>query len=69
MEYTSLSQAAEALEKLQQTMAAYRQASGVLGLDAATAAPSGSWEGRGKTMEVLSKLSYDLTANPQNGIL
>ena len=69
MEYTSLSQAAEALEKLQQTMAAYRQASGVLGLDAATAAPSGSWEGRGKTMEVLSKLSYDLTADPQNGIL
>ena len=69
MEYTSLSQATETLEKLQQTMAAYRQASGVLGLDAATAAPSGSWEGRGRTMEVLSKLSYDLTADPQNGIL
>ena len=69
MEYTSLPQALEALQKLQQTMIAYNHAMGILSQDASTAAPSGSWEGRGKTMEVLSKCSYDLTSDPQNGIL
>ena len=44
MEYTSLPQALEALEKLQSTMAAYNHAMGVLSQDAATAAPAGSWE-------------------------
>ena len=69
MEYTSLPQALEALEKLQSTMAAYNHAMGVLSQDAATAAPAGSWEGRGRTMEVLTKAAYDLTADPQNGVL
>lgn len=69
MGYESVSQAMKALDKLQQTNAAYNHAMGVLYLDATTAAPSDSWEGRGKTMEVLSGLQYDLVANPENGAL
>ena len=48
MEYTSLSQALDALENLQHTMAAYNHAIGMLSNDAATTAPAESWEGRGK---------------------
>ena len=54
MKYESVQQAREALKKLEQTQAAYNHALGVLYLDAATAAPSDTWEGRGKTMEVKS---------------
>ncbi len=69
MKFESVNQAVEKLKQLQQTQAAYNHAMGVLYLDATTAAPSGSWEGRGKTMEVMSKIVYDLTANPENGEL
>ena len=69
MKYETVQQALEALHQLEQTQAAYNHAMGVLYLDAATVAPKGSWEGRGKTMEVLSKVVYDLTANPENGEL
>lgn len=69
MQYESLPQALEALEKLQRTLAAYSHAMGVLNLDATTAAPAGSQEGRGKTMEILSQVIYDLTVGPQNGAL
>ena len=47
MKYESVQQAREALKKLEQTQAAYNHALGVLYLDAATAAPSDTWEGRG----------------------
>lgn len=66
MIFESLDQALEAFKKLQQTRAAYNHAMGVLMVDATTAAPSDSWEGRGRTMEVLSKVSYDLETNPDN---
>ena len=66
MKYENLEQAVAALKESQQTMAAYNHAMGVLYLDATTAAPSDTWEGRGKTMEVLSKVVYDLTADPEN---
>ena len=69
MAYTTLSQALEDLDKLQKTLAAYNHATGVLDLDASTAAPEGSWEGRGQTMEILSGLTYALTADPKNGEL
>ena len=49
MKYESVQQAREALKKLEQTQAAYNHALGVLYLDATTAAPSDTWEGRGKT--------------------
>ena len=45
MEYTSLPQALEALEKLQSTLFAYNHAMGILSQDASTAAPEGSWDG------------------------
>lgn len=69
MKYDSVQQALAALQKLQQTQAAYNHAMGVLYLDATTAAPSDTWEGRGKTMEIMSQITYDLLANPENGEL
>ena len=67
MIYESVNQAVEALNKFQRTMSAYGHAMGVLSLDAATAAPADSYEGRSKTMEVLSQVIYELTVNPENG--
>ncbi len=69
MNYESVQQAVQELKKLQQTLAAYNQAGGVLYLDATTAAPSDSWEGRGKTMEILTQVTYDLQTKPENGEL
>ena len=66
MKYETVAQAVEALKKQQQTMAAYNHAIGVLYLDATTVAPKDTWEGRGKTMEVLSKVVYDLSVAPEN---
>lgn len=56
MEYTSLPQALEALEKLQSTMAAYNHAMGVLSQDASTAAPAGSWEGQALLLKKVGKI-------------
>ena len=69
MKYTSVEEAVQALKELQRRQAAYDHAMGVLYLDATTAAPSDSWAGRGKTMEVLSQVSYDLLTAPENGEL
>lgn len=69
MNYESVNQAVEALEKLQRTQSAYNHVMGVLSLDANTAAPSDSWEGRGKTAEIMSQVMYDLSAALENGEL
>ncbi len=69
MKYESTKEALEALNKWQETIAAYAHAMGVMYLDATTAAPSDTWEGRGRTMGVLSQVVYDLTANSENGEL
>ena len=69
MKFESVQQALEALKKQQQVMAAYNHAMGVIYLDATTAAPSDTWEGRGKTMETMSGIIYELTADPANGEL
>ena len=66
MKYESTGQALEALRKLEQTLAAYNHVIGVLYLDATTAAPSDTWEGRGRTMEIMSQVTYDLLVNPEN---
>lgn len=67
MKYESVSQAIEALNKHQQTMAAYNHAIGVVYLDASTAAPKGTWEGRGQTMATLSEITYKLETAPEVG--
>ena len=69
MHIESLDQAVELLKNWQLTRSAYQHALGVLELDAATAAPSGSWEGRGKTVEVLSQAEYALSSDSEKGEL
>ena len=69
MYYESSAQAMEQLRKLGKTYSAYVHAQGVMELDAATAAPKGSWEGRGITAGVLSEVMYNLIADPKNGEL
>ena len=69
MNYESTQQAVAALKKHQATMAAYHHALGVMYLDATTAAPSDTWEGRGKTMEIMSEITYKLSTDPENGEL
>ncbi len=65
MNYESLNQALEAFRKHQDTMAAYGHAMGVLYHDASTAAPSDSWEGRSRTMGIMSQITYDLETKPE----
>ena len=69
MSFESVEKAMEQLRKLGKTYLAYVHAQGVMELDAATAAPRGSWEGRGVTAGVLSEVMYELIANPQNSEL
>lgn len=69
MKYESVNQALQQLQKLSKTYMAYVHALGILELDAATAAPSGSWEGRGITNGILSEVMYNLIADPSNGEL
>ena len=66
MKYTDLSAALEALNELQRKNYIFRHAMDILYLDAATAAPSGSVEGRGMVMGELSQMSYALIADPNN---
>ena len=66
MHFETVDQAVAALKELQQTLSAYNHAIGVLYLDATTVAPSDTWEGRGKTMEILSKVTYELTTADKN---
>ena len=63
MPYTNLNDAIARLDEIEATASAYGHAMGVMGLDAATAAPLGSAEGRGKTMAVLSSVIYELAAS------
>ncbi len=63
MPYTNIKDAVARLDEIEATAAAYSHAMGVMSLDAATAAPLGSAEGRGKTMAVLSSVVYELAAS------
>ena len=63
MPYTNLNDAIARLDEIETTAAAYGHAMGVLSLDAATAAPLDSAEGRGKTMALLSNVIYELAAS------
>ena len=69
MNYTCVKDAVSALRKLEELVCAYDHVMGVTFLDAATAAPKGSYEGRGRAIGVLSQITYDLIANQENGAL
>ena len=69
MIYESLQQAVEALEKLEKSRAAYTHALGLLELDAASTAPSESWEGRSITIGVLSEAMYNLISDEKNAAM
>ena len=69
MIFKSTAQALEQLHKLGKTYLAYMHALGVMELDAATAAPKNSWEGRGVTAGILSEMMYNLIADSGNGEL
>lgn len=69
MSYPSVDAALKALRDLEAKISAYNHALGVLSLDAATAAPKDTAEGRGRTMGVLSQVVYDLLANSNNAAL
>jgi len=66
MKFETTQQAVEQLQKLESLMGAYNHVLGVTYLDAATAAPKGTYEGRGQTLGILSQVTYDLIANPEN---
>lgn len=59
-------EALTAFRKIQQVMSAYNHVMGVTYLDAATAAPKGSYEGRGQALGILTQITYDLNADPKN---
>ena len=63
MPYTNINDALKRLDEIEATAAAYGHAMGVLSLDAATAAPLGAAEGRGRTMALLSGVVYSLAAS------
>lgn len=69
MDYNSVYEALEGFKQLQKTISAYNHVLGVTYLDAASAAPKGSFEGRGQTMGILSQITYDLIANDNNGAM
>ena len=69
MKYESLQQALDALRSLEETLGAYNHVMGVVYLDAVTAAPKGTYEGRGRAMGIMSKVTYDLVANEENELL
>lgn len=69
MKYTSVSAALEALRAVESKLSAYHHAMGVLFLDAATAAPKGSAQGRGQTMAMLSETVYALSQPGKRSLL
>lgn len=69
MNYESAAQALSSFDKRVEQMRAYSHAMGVMALDASTAAPRLSAEGRGRTYAVLSQVRYELMADPENGAL
>ena len=67
MKFETLEQALAAFEKHLSVMAAYNHALGVLYHDGSTAAPKESWQGRSRTMGVMSEITYELETKPEIG--
>ncbi len=65
MPYTDLNAAIAKFDQTEATAAAYGHAMAALMLDASTAAPAASAEGRGKTTAVLSGVIYEMAASAE----
>ncbi len=65
MSYTDLNAALAKFDQSEATASAYGHAMAALSLDAATAAPPASAEGRGKTMAILSGIIYEMAASAE----
>ncbi len=65
MPITDLNTAVAKFDQMEATAAAYGHAMSLMMLDASTAAPIASAEGRGKTMEILSSIAYEMAASPE----
>ncbi len=65
MSFTDLNTAIAKFDQMEATSAAYSHAMSALMLDASTAAPAASAEGRGKTMAVLSNVVYEMAASAE----
>ncbi len=57
------------LKELEENRQAYKHAMGIIGYDAVTGAPVGGAERRGRTMAVLSEVSYQLETGEETGNL
>ena len=57
------------LQELELKRQAYKQAMGIISYDAVTGAPAGGAERRGRTMAVLSEVSYKLETGEETGAL
>lgn len=66
MPYSSAEEALGALRELEKTVSAYNHAIEVIYLDAATAAPKDTADGRGATLAILNQTCYDILTNPKN---
>ena len=67
--YNNVQEAVETLAEYSRTMHAYNHAMSALYLDAGTVAPRNTTAGRNVTMEVLSRVTFELSTDPKRGEL
>ena len=67
--YNNVHEAVETLSRYNRTMHAYNHAMSALYLDAGTVAPKNTTAGRNVTMEVLSRVTFELSTDPKRGEL
>ena len=67
--YNNVQEAVAALAEYNRTMHAYNHAMSALYLDAGTVAPKNTTAGRNVTMEVLSRVTFELSTDPKRGEL
>ena len=67
--YNNVQEAVETLAEYSRTMHAYNHAMSALYLDAGTVAPRNTTAGRNVTMEVLSRVTFELSIDPKRGDL
>lgn len=68
-QYSDVKTAVQSLEQMQQKMAAYNYAMGMIYFDSVTVAPKDTAEGRGQALGILSEESYKILVNEDTPIL